>query len=229
MKTFLNLMTCLFMAHSTHAGSSEAFSFDDQVLAQFFEPIDQTIQDNVFEEKKSSLNQKACIGKRYRIVKANLGLMVSNGKAFVMNPFDDVRLVVKTKELRNFSNGTAQIWVMDKVNSRMDIDISGMTPNIKEWINTVRLTVNSSRYEEPLQTPQQVTGVGISQNPSSRVIRSKRYVWGQMSAFNNIYYISPVTERAEYYLVVQQNSVQRLKKKRTQKRCGVDAYPEEMS
>lgn len=229
MKTFLNLVACVFVVPSADAGSSESFSLDDQVLAQFFESIDQPTQDKIFEANKAHLIEQACLAKRYRIARADLGLMNNDDKPFVINPFDDVSLVVKTREISNFNNGTSQMWIMDKVHSRLDIDIPGVTPEIKKWLNTVKLTVRSYRYQDNLQVPQKTTGAGISQNPFAGVIRSHRSVWGQWKDANNIYHMSPVTERGEYYLIVQQDSPQRMNDKRIQKRCGINSHLETKS
>lgn len=206
MKTFLKLGICLLITQSAYIYSCEIETNAAQQLEQFFQPIDQAIQDKIFEENKASLSEQAYLGHRYRIAKANLDLIANDNKAFVINPFDDVCLVVKTREIRNFSNGTTQMWVMDKVNPRLDTNVAGMTPEIKEWLNTVKLTVQSSSYYDNSPAPQEVTGVGISRNPFDGVTRLTRSVWGQWEDFNKIFHISPVTDRGEYYLIVQQSS-----------------------
>jgi hypothetical protein len=111
----------------------------------------------------------------------------------------------------------------------LDTDVPEITPEIKEWLNTVKLTVQSYRYEENSQASREVTGIGVSQHPFDNVIHSKRYVWGQISDFNSTYHVAPVTERAEYYLIVQQDSLQRSNERKIQKRCGMNATLKKMA
>ena len=66
------------------------------------------MQDKLFEENKFSLKRLTYFGKRYRIVKVKMDLLSDNGKAFVVNPFDDIQLAINTAEIKIYNGSSGR-------------------------------------------------------------------------------------------------------------------------
>ena len=205
MKTFLKLGIFLLVVQSGYVFSNEPFSVNSQKLEHLFQPVKQDVQDQVFSKHQFSLKRATYFGKRHRIVKANLELLADNGQAFVVNPFDDINLIVKTKKIRNYSDGISQMWIAEKLNSRLDIDHPKITQDLKEQLNSMTLNIRSFRHEAGIPDFQSIGGKAISPEPFSQQVRSKLYISGQLTDFNNNYRVLPVDTAAEYYLIVELN------------------------
>ena len=203
MKTFLKLGFSILLLQSSYIFSNEVFPIDSENLERFFQPVEQGAQDKIFNDNKFSLKGAAYFGKRHRIVKANLGLLAENGKAFIINPFDDVSLIVKTKEIITYRNSLSQRWTVEKLNSRIDIDDPRLTKNLKDQLNTMTLNIRSFRHENKAQGLQSIKGNAISSDPYKGQIQSKLYVSGQLTDLNNHYRVLPVDSSAEFYLVIE--------------------------
>ena len=210
MKIFLKLGISILLLHSSNVFSSEPFPIDSKNLEKFFQSVEHNTQDKVFENNKFSLKGAAYFGKRHRIVKANLDLLAENGKAFVMNPFDDVDLIVKTKEIVTYQNDLSQRWTVEKLNSRIDVDDPRLTKDLKDQLNSMTLNIRSFRHEVKTENIKSVKGNAISPDPYKSQIRSKLYVSGQLTDFNNHYRVLPVDSSAEYYLVIELDPKKRL-------------------
>jgi len=210
MKIFLKLGISILLLHSSYVFSSEPFPIDSKDLEKFFQSVEQNTQDKVFDNNKFSLKGAAYFGKRHRIVKANLDLLAENGTAFVMNPFDDVDLIVKTKEIVTYQNDLSQRWTVEKLNSRVDVVDPRLSKDLKDQVNSRSLNIRSFRHEVKTENIKSVKGNAISPDPYKSQIRSKLYVSGQLTDFNNHYRVLPVDSSAEYYLVIELDPKKRL-------------------
>ena len=203
MKTFLSFGLIILLAHSIAAVSNEPFPVDSESLEKLFQPVDQAIQNKLFEENKFSLKRATYFGKRHRIVKVNMDLLSDNGKAFVVNPFSDVDLIVKTKKISTYSDGMSQKWVAEKLNSRLDTDHEEVPQHLKTQLNSMNLSIRSFRHEEHIESPMDITGHAISPDPYKLQIRSKLYISGTLVDCSNQYRVLPTDSTAEYYLIVE--------------------------
>lgn len=210
MKSFLKIGLIVLLTHSISVISSEPFPVDSASLEKLFQPVEQTIQDELFAENQFSLKRATYFGKRHRIVKVNMDLLADNGKAFVVNPFDDVGLIVKTREISTYSDGISQKWVAEKLNSRIDTDHPEVPRELKDQLNSMTLSIRSFRHEEHIENPMNIAGNGISHDPYKVQIRSKLYISGTLVDFNNHYRIVPTDSTAEYYLIVELDPKKRL-------------------
>lgn len=203
MKTFFKLGFISLLLQSSHILSNEVIPVDTSNLEKFFQPIELDLQDKLFEDNKFSLKEATYFGKRHRIVKANLDLLADDGQIFIINPFEDINIVVKTKEIINYQNSLSQRWTVEKIDSRIDIDDPLLTKELKDQLNTMSLNIRSFRHEKYYQDIQNIKGNAISSDPYKERIQSKLYVSGQLTDLNNHYRVLPVDSSAEFYLVIE--------------------------
>jgi hypothetical protein len=51
---------------------------------------------------------------------------------FFINPFDDNKILVTTKEISDFRNGSAKMWILEKLESRIDVDHPQICKELKK-------------------------------------------------------------------------------------------------
>ena len=113
--------------------SNESVTDSDQHIQSFFRPVDPILQDSLFEKHKFSLNKSTpYFCKRHRIAQANLSLLAKPDRVFFINPFDDNKILVTTKEISDFRNGSAKMWILEKLESRIDVDHPQIPKELKK-------------------------------------------------------------------------------------------------
>lgn len=210
MKTFLNYGLIILLTHSIAAISNEPFPVDSEKLEKLFQSVDQTMQDKLFEENKFSLKRATYFGKRHRIVKVNMDLLSDNGKAFVVNPFDDIHLIVNTAEIKIYDGGLSQRWVGNLLDPRLDLAEADIPMELKKQLNTIGLNISATPVVHPAHQIDIGNKVGISSDPSKEFVTSKIYVSGKFPEYGARYRLLPINQKADYHLVIELDNSKQL-------------------
>ena len=210
MKTFLNFGLIFLLAHSISAISNEPFPVDSASLEKLFQSVDQTAQDKLFQENKFSLKRATYFGKRHRIVKVNMGLLVDNGRAFVINPFDDIQFIVNTAEVKTYNGGLSQRWVGNLLDPRLDLAEADIPVELKNQINTMGINISATRTVHPAHQFGSDKKIGISSDPSKEFITSKIYASGKFPEYGARYRLLPINQIADYHLIIELDNSKQL-------------------
>ncbi len=210
MKTFLNFGLIILLTHSITAISNDPFPVDSESLEKLFQPVDQTMQDRLFEENQFSLKRATYFGKRHRIVKVNMDLLVDNGRAFVVNPFDDIQFIVNTAEIKVYGGGLSQRWVGNLLDPRLDLAEADIPVAFKKQLNTLGINISATRIVKPAHHFDKDTKVGITSDPNKEVITSKIYVSGKFPEYGVRYRLLPINQSADYHLIIELDNSKQL-------------------
>ncbi len=127
MKTFLKTGVYLCLVCPLFAVSNPIISIDPQKLERLFQPIHQSVRDKAYRENNYSIKRATYFSKRHRIVEADLDLLAEKLGPFLLNPFEDVELVVEADNIRDQHSGTTRVWVGKKLSGRIDTEDSRLS------------------------------------------------------------------------------------------------------
>mgnify|MGYP001034281786 FL=1 len=200
MKTFLKLGTAFLLLQSSYVLSNESFPVEYKDLETFFQPIEQSLQNEIFKDNQFSLKRLTYFGKRYRIVKANLDLLAENSGPFILNPFEDRHIVVETENIRDQHRGTSRTWTGKKLSSRLDVDDPKISSELKHQINSMNLYIHTKRQEG---LDEDLSRQVISYDPSVVQIGTIIYISGQLRDFHYNYQIMPADSTYENFIIIE--------------------------
>ena len=208
MKTFLKtgVYLCLVCPHF-FAVSNPITSIDPQELERLFQPIHQSVRDKAYRENNYSIKRATYFSKRHRIVEADLDLLAEKSGPFLLNPFEDVELVVEADNIRDQHSGTTLVWVGKKLSGRIDTEDSRLSKELKKQLNSVNLYIHAESVEnEGGDFSQPAISPDLSKPSVSNVI----YVTGEISHFNSRYQILPADNSFKKYLIIELDRQKRL-------------------
>ena len=203
MKIFLQFGLFILLAHSMSVFSSEPFPVDSSELEKLFEPVDPSLQDQLFKENQFSLKRATYFGKRYRSVKVNLDLLAPNGKAFVVNPFDDVEFIVSTAEIKNYDGGLSQRWVGNMLKPHLDLEDVDIPAELKTQLNTMGINITPMRVRRRAGDSEISGEVGISPDSTEEIAKNSIYITGRFPEYGIRYRLLPVDQVANYHLIIE--------------------------
>ena len=128
---------------SFFAVSNPITSIDPQELERLFQPIHQSVRDKAYRENNYSIKRATYFSKRHRIVEADIDLLAEKSGPFLLNPFEDVELVVEADNIRDQHSGTTRVWVGKKLSGRIDTEDLRLSKGLKKQLNSVNLYIYS--------------------------------------------------------------------------------------
>ena len=205
MKTFLKLGAYLcFISPSVVLANPPTLN-DSQYLKPFFQSVSKDISDKIFKENNYSLKRATYFAKRHRIVVADLDLLAEKSGPFILNPFDDVALVIEADQIRDQYSGTTRVWVGKKLSERIDVEDARLSKELKKQLNSVSLYIHAQSVEnrggdfsKPAISPN-------SPNLTKPTKSTAIYVTGQVNHLDSEYQILPADSSFTKYLIIELN------------------------
>lgn len=207
MKTFLKLGIYLSIICPMLAISNPLTSIDSHKLNRLFQPVPQDIRDKTFNQNYYSIKRATYFAKRHRIVKADLDLLAEKSEPFILNPFDDVALVIETDKIRDQYSGTTRVWMGKKLSDRIEVEDPRLSKELKKQLNSVILYIHAESVENE---EGEFSRPAISSDLSKPSISTAIYITGEVSHLNSKYQILPVNSSFDKYLVIELDREKRL-------------------
>ena len=200
MKIFLKLGVYLCLAYPILAISNPLTTTDSQKLKRLFQPIPQDVRDKTINQNNYSIKRATYFAKRHRIVQAELDLLGEKAGPFILNPFEDVELVIEMDKIRDQYSGTTRVWKGNKLSDRIETEDPRLSDELKKQLNSVNLYIHAESVEN---RAGDFSRPAISSDLSKPSISTVIYLTGQVSHLNSQYQILPVDGSFKKYLIIE--------------------------